>query len=45
MAYTNAPVALVAYTSGPMGDDAQKRKLKIHGYNYTNTFKENYFNK
>lgn len=44
MAYTTAPVAMVAYTNGPLGAEAQKRKIKIHGYNYTNTYKENYFN-
>jgi hypothetical protein len=45
LGYTTTLLAATIYTSGPLGAEAQKRKLKVHGYDYTNSFKENYFSK
>ncbi len=43
LAYTTAPLAGVIYTSGPLGAEAQARKLRLNGYDYKKSFKDNYF--
>ena len=43
MGYTNAPLAATIYTSGELGAEAERRKLRIHGYNYNKSFTDNYF--
>lgn len=45
VAYTTAPLAAVIYLSGPLGKEAQNRKLKLNSYDYTNSYEYNYFNK
>lgn len=43
LGYTTAPLAATIYTSGPLGAEAQARKLRLHGYDYNKSFKDNYF--
>jgi hypothetical protein len=43
LGYTSAPLGAAIYTSGPLGAEAQARKLKLNGYDYKKTFKDNYF--
>jgi hypothetical protein len=43
LGYTTAPLAATVYTSGPLGDEAMARKLRIHAYDYKKSFKDNYF--
>lgn len=43
LGYTTAPLAATIYTSGPMGNEAAARKLRIHAYDYHKSFKDNYF--
>jgi len=43
LGYTTAPLSATIYTSGPLGTEAQARKLRLHGYDYKKSFKDNYF--
>jgi hypothetical protein len=43
LAYTTSPLAAAIYTSGPMSAEAAARKIKLHGYDYKKSFKDNYF--
>jgi len=43
LGYTTAPLAATIYTSGPMSAGAAERKLRLHGYDYRKSFKDNYF--
>lgn len=43
LGYTSAPLGAAIYTSGPLGAEAQARKLKLNGYDYKKSFKDNYF--
>jgi hypothetical protein len=43
LAYTTAPLAGVIYTSGPLGAEAKARRLRLHGYDYSKSFNDNYF--
>jgi hypothetical protein len=43
MGYTNAPLAATVYTSGELGAEAERRRLRIHAYDYNKSFAENYF--
>lgn len=43
LGYTTAPLAATIYTSGPLGAEAQARKLRLHGYDYKKSFNDNYF--
>lgn len=43
LGYTSAPLGAAIYTSGSLGAEAQARKLKLNGYDYKKTFKDNYF--
>jgi len=43
LAYTTVPLAATIYTSGPMSAEAAARKLRLHAYDYSKTFTDNYF--
>jgi hypothetical protein len=43
LGYTSAPLGATIYTSGPLGAEAQARNLRLHGYDYKKSFKDNYF--
>lgn len=43
LGYTTAPLAGTIYTSGPLGAKAQERRLRLNGYDYNKSFKDNYF--
>lgn len=43
LGYTTTPLAAVIYTSGSLGAEAQQRRLRINGYYYGKSFKDNYF--
>jgi len=43
LGYTTAPLAATIYTSGPLGAEAQARNLRLNGYDYKKSFKDNYF--
>ena len=45
LAYTNTPLAGAIYTSGPLSAQAAARNLRLNGYDYNKSFKENYFSK
>ncbi len=43
LGYTTAPLAATIYTSGQLGAEAQARSLRLNGYDYKKSFKDNYF--
>jgi len=43
LGYTTTPLAATIYTSGPLGAEAQARNLRLNGYDYKKSFKDNYF--
>lgn len=43
LGYTTTPLAAAIYTSGPLGAEAQARKLRLNGYSFGKSFKDNYF--
>jgi len=43
LGYTTAPLAATIYTSGSLEAEAAARKLRLNGYDYKKSFKDNYF--